>query len=197
MQRCSVFGCEKQAKISGYCQSHYSRWYRHGDPLAGRTPQGTVREWLENVAIPYDGDGCLSFPFARMKSGHGHISERAHGTSLAHVYVARRVLGPKPDGHECCHSCGNGHLGCCTPKHLRWGTRAENTADRKLHGVFVPPPIQRGAANNRTKLSESDARAIISSLARGDAVNRLAEQFGVSNHAIWAIKNGKTWAWIK
>ena len=33
------------------------------------------------------------------------------------------------------HSCGNGHLSCVNPKHLRWGTSKDNTKDAKLHNA--------------------------------------------------------------
>jgi hypothetical protein len=31
------------------------------------------------------------------------------------------------------HSCGNGHLSCVNPKHLRWGTTKDNAKDAALH----------------------------------------------------------------
>jgi hypothetical protein len=30
-----VAGCEREHKAHGYCRTHYRRWQRHGDPLAG------------------------------------------------------------------------------------------------------------------------------------------------------------------
>lgn len=32
---CSIEGCGKPAKNRGWCSAHYTRWRRHGDPLAG------------------------------------------------------------------------------------------------------------------------------------------------------------------
>lgn len=32
---CSVDGCEDSVRVRGWCNRHYLRWYRHGDPLAG------------------------------------------------------------------------------------------------------------------------------------------------------------------
>lgn len=34
-QGCSVEGCDRPLHGRGYCQLHFSRWRRHGDPLAG------------------------------------------------------------------------------------------------------------------------------------------------------------------
>lgn len=35
---CAVEGCGKRATSRGWCGAHYSRWFRHGDPLAGKYP---------------------------------------------------------------------------------------------------------------------------------------------------------------
>lgn len=32
---CSIDGCERPAKVRGWCQVHYMRWYRNGDPEVG------------------------------------------------------------------------------------------------------------------------------------------------------------------
>lgn len=36
---CSIEGCDKPYQARGWCQSHYARYMRHGDPLAGRAPR--------------------------------------------------------------------------------------------------------------------------------------------------------------
>lgn len=42
--------------------------------------------------------------------------------------------GLPPDGKTfAIHSCGNGHLSCVNPKHLRWGSPKENAQDARLH----------------------------------------------------------------
>ena len=33
---CSIDGCERCAEKRGWCNAHYKRWRRHGDPMAGR-----------------------------------------------------------------------------------------------------------------------------------------------------------------
>lgn len=41
---CSIEGCGLSGKLTrGWCPSHYSRWRRHGDPLAGRGPNAVGR----------------------------------------------------------------------------------------------------------------------------------------------------------
>lgn len=51
-----------------------------------------------------------------------------------HRLVCIRRHGPPPtDDLEAAHSCGN--AGCVNPRHIRWATRFENAADKKLHGT--------------------------------------------------------------
>jgi hypothetical protein len=93
---------------------------------------------MDDVALKFDGDECIYFPFYRNQSGYGWMKfgEKNIG---AHVYALTFAVGEKPTPHhECCHTCGNGHLGCVNPKHLYWGTRAENVQDSIDAGTFWP-----------------------------------------------------------
>lgn len=160
----------------------------------GKPKRGEIARWFREVALPFVGAECLAFPFSRNAEGRGHISERAYGTSQAHVYVLEQTQGQKPTPrHECCHRCGLGHEGCVNPGHLYWGTRAKNVDDRKVHGVFVPPPLKRGKSNGNAVLQETEARAIKGSAARGID---LADVYGVSPGTVSAIRTGRLWAWL-
>ena len=33
MKKCTIEGCENKHYSKGYCQKHYARFLRHGDPL--------------------------------------------------------------------------------------------------------------------------------------------------------------------
>lgn len=41
---CSVEGCERPKLQKGFCASHYHRWRRHGDPLAGNASRKYTKE---------------------------------------------------------------------------------------------------------------------------------------------------------
>lgn len=40
---CAVETCEKEPKTRDWCDAHYGRWYRHGDPLGGGARSGPKR----------------------------------------------------------------------------------------------------------------------------------------------------------
>lgn len=43
MTTCSIQGCGQNVACRGWCSKHYTRWQRHGDPLAvTRTPPATA-----------------------------------------------------------------------------------------------------------------------------------------------------------
>lgn len=49
-------------------------------------------------------------------------------------YMALLTFGaPRQTGAVVRHLCGNGHLSCINPKHLEWGSEANNIADAAKH----------------------------------------------------------------
>lgn len=160
------------------------------------TKKGAALRWLDEVALRHVGDECLTFPFYRAKSGHGRLSGR-NGPCLAHVYVAEKTLGPKPSpDHECCHSCGRGCDGCVSPHHLYWGTRAQNMADRKTHGVAVDPPRMQGTDNFRATLTPDLVRSIRQLRHDGMPSQDIARSLSVGKGAVDGVIYGHTWKWL-
>lgn len=120
---CSIDDCHRPRKTRGWCEPHYKRWRRHGDPEARAwhaTPEGAFLARTE----PLLWDGCLIWTGGRTSSGYGHIS--VHGTVMpAHRYAWERVNGPIPDGMVVDHRyhCDRA---CVEVGHLRLATRVEN-----------------------------------------------------------------------
>ena len=183
---CLIPDCGKKTIGLGYCKNHYHRFRKYGDPLGGGTPHGEPLRYFTEVVLPYVGDECLPWPYA--KDANGYAQVRKDGT--AH-YVQRlaceAVHGPPPSPeHQAAHSCGKGHEGCCNPGHLRWATVAENHADKKIHGTHKSPPVI-------AKLTPEDVRAI--KALKGQKTQReIAKMFGVQHAIIGSIHRGKTWA---
>ena len=97
--------------------------------------RGENLEWIESHS-EIESDDCLIWPFSRNNKGY------PDGTCVPRkAYIKPNMLmcalknGPKPTArHEVAHSCGNGHLGCINPNHLRWATHAENMQEMVSHG---------------------------------------------------------------
>lgn len=186
---CSVPDCSRPNFANGYCNAHYKRLRRHGDPLCGRTPEGEPLRFIHEVALKHTSNDCLIWPFS--KDGHGYGTVRVGKHVGAHRYICELVHGepPTPE-HEASHSCGKGHEACISPIHLDWKTTMQNQADRLVHGTH-----NRGERNGHAKLTEADVREILA-LKGVELQRKLAEKFGVSGQAISQIHIGKKWAWL-
>ena len=113
------------------------------------------RAWLRRYA-KHSGEECLFWPFAmRVKARTGKPS---YGTLwagkgkqlLPHREMCRLAHGPPPAEKSVVrHLCGMGMQGCVNPRHLVWGSTAENAADAKRHRSERNIKIVRTSKNCR------------------------------------------------
>lgn len=189
---CSHPGCGKSDVyiVRGLCAAHYQRLRRHGDPSAGATFHGTALKFIDEVVLPFQGEVCLVWPYTR--NGHGYAQLRIGGKSVgAYRHVCGLINGPAPTpDHEAAHSCGNGHLGCVNPQHLRWATSFENQADRLVHGTDC-----RGEKSPLAKLSAEQVLAI-RRMEGATSPSEIARQFGTTLQNVRLIQKRKRWAWL-
>lgn len=134
---CSIEGCDKVGRLArGWCRAHHERWRRYGDPLGGgpRRRQGAARAWFNDL-IARGGwpESCIDWPFARTarkgRPGWDYGQMFVDGRVRYAGHLVLEAMGqPRPsDAHEMLHSCDRP---CCVnPRHLRWGTHAENMQD--------------------------------------------------------------------
>ncbi len=189
---CNIEGCGKPHLARGWCESHYRRWRRHGDPEAGGTANGALRDWINDVAIPYLGDDCLIWPFARDKDGYAQGGHPDHLSQRAYRVICEFTQGPPPTPrHEAAHSCGRGKEGCVAPRHLSWKTHIDNEADKRAHGTLLV-----GSRHSNARLTEADVREV-RRLFGTMTHSAIAERFGVSRPTISMIASGATWDWLK
>lgn len=191
---CIIEGCDNPVRVKarGLCRAHYLRWYRNGDPQAGgkmHAASGEAIEFLNQVVMNHQGDDCLFWPYSRSR-GAAMIYLDGQNGRVCRI-VCERINGPAPTPeHEAAHSCGNDHLGCVSPHHIRWATGSENNQDKLLHGTH-----NRGERHSLAKLTEADVRAIRKlrgTLSRSD----IADRFGVSVATIKSVFAGQTWGWL-
>lgn len=187
---CSVKGCERFRVGRGYCNMHYSRLMRHGDPLAGGpflSPRGEPERFIHEVAMQHTGDECLTWPFGGNGAGYGKGNFNGK-YQYAHRYVCTLAHGEPPaSNYLALHRCGKGHEGCVNPKHLYWGTASDNIRDTIAHGT-----ANRGERTYCAKLSEADVKQIKARL-ECDTMAAIASDYGVHRSTIRSIKIGQSW----
>lgn len=186
---CSINGCNRKTNCRGWCEAHYTRWRRYGDPCGGRTALGEpLRFLLSETAVACSSDDCLTWPYKRGSHGYGIVLIDGQ-RQYAHRIICEAAHGPAPsDRHEAAHSCGKGHEGCINPRHLRWATPKENCADTLIHGTH-----NRGERNGAAKLTEAAVRHIRQS---GRNSRELSEKYGVVPATVRAVRRGANWAWL-
>lgn len=103
-----------------------------------------------------------------------------------HVLVLLAFVGPRPEKHEGCHK--NGDIENNTLSNLRWGTHAENIADRERHGKTA-----RGARQGLAKLTDSKVTEILTRLQLGETTGHIAKDYEVDPSCIGRIASGEIW----
>ena len=112
--------------------------------------------------------------------GHGKGPVKTH---LIHTLVCEAYHGPRPSGKECSHLDGNQLNN--KPSNLIWETRRENNLRKRLHGS-----AQTGPLNGNSKLTITQAEAIIDMVAGGQSIKKTAKLFKVSWYTTSIIAKG-------
>lgn len=122
-------------------------------------------------------------------SGGSYGSFSLWGRSMK-AHRVSKFLDTGTWGACCLHACDNPR--CINPKHLTWGTQAENMADKVRKGRQA-----RGETSGRSKLSATDVLEIRRLYDSGD-FNQcgLAEMYGVNQSQICRILSGALWAHV-
>ena len=191
LHRTTVLRALQEGRISGEiangkwsvdAESLY-RAYPPGGPrgLQPTTPtspgNSPLMQWIVDVALPNQGDDCLTWPFTRIRTGYGRIG-RGGKNHYAHRYICQLVHGEPPEpNYHAAHSCGNGHLACVNPRHLSWKTSSENQLEGRKHCRRVLTPQQVAEIRRLRGIARTD---------------HLAERFGVTEPTIRKIYAGLT-----
>lgn len=151
--------------------------------------QGRVRSLARRVRAVYRGSEstrsvppCVLRP-GRMPFGHQSVMlGKAAGSHCVHALVMLAFVGPPPTGHEVRHL--NGDPADNRLENLCYGTRGENTRDKKWH-----------AGTRATKLWPEDVVRLKQSLRDGgESMQKIANRHGVSRSLVHAIAHGKVHA---
>ena len=192
MKICKIATCNKPHYALGWCNPHWAKNRKYGDPLAGknRASKGEPFAWILKHVTHQD-DKCLIWPFAKNSQGYGDLwLENIH--LRANRLMCELAHGPAPSPtQETLHKCGMGHLSCINPKHLRWGTSKENSADTILHGKSP-----RGESKPNAKLTRYDVLKIRKLLSTNEPQHKIAKRFGICQKTVCDIKRLKLWGWL-
>lgn len=136
MDDCSINGCTMPSRKRGWCEMHYHRWLKHGDPMAKfRRWRGEpcTPEWFWSKVAVGGPDECWPWTMQRKgKVGYGVVSVNGY-PALAHRIAYLFDSGFIPDDVPfVLHCCDNPP--CCNPDHLWLGTAADNYADMVAKG---------------------------------------------------------------
>lgn len=121
------------------------------------------------------------------KSGHLLASLQRDGKShrvFVHRLVLEAFVGPCPPGHETLHLDGNPTNN--NLENLRWGTRLENMADQRRHGVLVA-----GMRHGQARHSDEVVRRIRELSARGLNQTAVARELGLLQSYVSRVLSGK------
>ncbi|UBF29847.1 HNH endonuclease (plasmid) [Kovacikia minuta CCNUW1] len=141
-------------------------------------------------------DGCWFWTGQVMISGYGDFKTNKK-SFLAHRYAYEITYGKIPSRKVLvCHKCDNKL--CVRPDHLFLGSHKNNSQDMVAKGRSTKGRKghsgKSGESNSQSKLTAKDIEIIRWRLEQGETQQSLANEYGVTQTNISAIKRGKSWS---
>jgi len=106
----------------------HARFKAQGDK---GTTKPTIKEFVESCRH-VDQDECIFVPGAQRDVAAG-LTYCGKSISSARFMLLLTQGTPKWQNAFATHKCGNGHLSCVNPKHLKWGDPSTNASDAVAH----------------------------------------------------------------
>ncbi|OQC19048.1 MAG: hypothetical protein BWX69_03060 [Planctomycetes bacterium ADurb.Bin069] len=160
--------------------------FREAAWMQGEAGHGIGLAWLYEHAN-HIGEACLFWPWSGFGCRRATIVYNYRRMSVARAMCFIANGAPPEPGMMALHSCRMGDYSCVNPCHLRWGTAAENAADRKRDGKG-----QRDGIG----LSETQVIAVWEEASGGADLVELAGRYRLSVEQVVAIRDGETRAWL-
>ena len=184
---CSVEHCVNHVRSAGsvFCEKHYMRNRRHGDPHGGFTRDSSVpyQEWFWQQVEKTD--ACWLWSRGRDSCGYGTLMREDGSADRAHRMAWILTFGEIADGLFVCHKCDNPP--CCRPDHLFLGSQKDNMQDaaRKNRTVF--------GEQHSTQFTEKDVVEMRLARSSGLSYAAIGYQFSCSPGTVRNIVTGIQW----
>lgn len=223
MQRsCSVDGCERSVTARGWCDAHYRRWRRHGDPLGGRTSPRIRSCEIEGCERSHYARGWCHLHYGRWLT---QGSPEPHRPTLEERFWAK-VDQRDPDecwewqGARTVHGYGrfdggwlasrfvwtlaNGEIPPRTVvRHRCDNPSCCNPSHLELgsHLDNMRDMVRKGRSltgerHHQAKLDESTVRDIRKASAAGETQRSLATRYGVATGTVADVIYRRTWGHV-
>lgn len=127
--------------------------------------------------------GCWEWLGSLSHNGYGQLKRKGKHYR-AHRYAYSMLVGRIPDELVVMHLCDNPK--CVNPKHLRAGTRKENTEDCVKKGRLN---TARGENHTRAKLSDKEVGEIRKQYNEGKTQTEIGRIYGVGQDTVSRIVN--------
>lgn len=174
MKTCNIEGCERKHVARGWCDMHYQRWQKYGDPLALRNYGDPEADFLARTEPLVGEPAHIIWTGSANRKGYGvlRVSGRAR---YAHRFAWERANGPIPDGVVIDHACFE--RSCVNPDHLRLATPQQNVQSRSgaMPGRGLPRGVYRNGRRYVARVGHNGANLYLGTFDTSEEASRAAQ----------------------